>query len=360
MKFLVDAKELNRVLSIVKGAISKNQSLPVLQCVRIFSENKRLYLFGTNLEVFTKFKVEDAVVEEDGEFIIDAEDLARVLSSCKGKVEFESTNKKVNIVSSVGRQKFSLLDSGDYPSTPVNKAKKLAEIVFPKTFIDLIPALVETVANDQSRPTFCGIHFRFDEKKVIAEASDGFRLAQYTFETEESYTGEALVTAKALSMVGKTFTENVKAIIRSGSISFEKDGNVIAGVLLDYKFPQVDAIIPRHSDTTITFLTEDVIKALKLAASTTESARLLAVDLEKKTVSSRSENGETEANLEFEINGFPLRVGVNADYIISALATLPAEKATISFTTAKSPMVFKSEDAPGYLHVVMPMHLGKQ
>ena len=83
MKVLVLAENIKKALSLVKATMPKPRStLPILNCVKIATDNKRLMLVSTNLEAATKVWV-GAKVIEDGATAVSYTDLADLTKMVK-------------------------------------------------------------------------------------------------------------------------------------------------------------------------------------------------------------------------------------------------------------------------------------
>jgi len=136
--------------------------------------------------------------------------------------------------------------------------------------------------------------------------------------------------------------------------------------LIDGKFPDVEALIPKSSNTSSTLLTEDLLLACKrceiFAREANNTMRLRVKpgeggeNLGQLIISAQAqERGDNEAILEAVVNGPGLEISFNVRYFIDVLGVMEAEQVVLETNSTSSPGVIKPSGRQDFVYVVMPM-----
>ena len=102
MKITVNQKNLKKALNLVEKIVSKNTSLPILNNILLKTENGRLKVSATNLEIGINYII-GAKIEEVGQIAVPA----RIISDFIGNIidDKVSLTTKNNILS-IGTRSF--------------------------------------------------------------------------------------------------------------------------------------------------------------------------------------------------------------------------------------------------------------
>jgi DNA polymerase-3 subunit beta len=70
-----------------------------------------------------------------------------------------------------------------------------------------------------------------------------------------------------------------------------------------------------------------------------------------------NEIGETIEVLDATLEGTPMTIGFNPDYLAAGIDAVAGEQLMIETTDPVKPAVLRGPDSPGYLYLVMPQRL---
>lgn len=181
MKVSCQQDQLQRALAQVSRAVASKTALPVLANILLSTEEDRLRIAATNLEIGITTWVQ-ASVGEEGRITVDARLLAEFVNTLpNAPVELSvEANRSVLTVRS-GRDKAGIngIDAEDFPVIPSLEGETDATIVSvdAQTLRDMIAHVEFAAATDDSRPVLAGVLTRFEEGQLTLATCDGFRLA---------------------------------------------------------------------------------------------------------------------------------------------------------------------------------------
>ena len=118
MKLIIPKKPLLEGLDLVKDAISKNGSLPILKNVKINAEGEGLYLYTTNLNTGFKAWVREANIIEPGIALCDALKLLSIVKELPDAEIIVSTEENGHVRVECANVSFKLIgmSAEDYPA----------------------------------------------------------------------------------------------------------------------------------------------------------------------------------------------------------------------------------------------------
>ena len=155
-----------------------------------------------------------------------------------------------------------------------------------------------------------------------------------------------------------------KVAFELGAQDFELVSQLIDGAFPDYK-----GIIPTSSASRTVLSTQSFLKACKaadiFAREAAHSAKLRITpggDLEPGTVevsATSAETGSNEVVVDASIEGEPIEIAFNVRFLIDVLNVVETSEVSLETNGSSSPGVIRPVGRDDFLHVVMPMHLGR-
>lgn len=361
MKLTVSKKDFQEALKRVLS--EKKSTLPILTNFRLKAENDKLYVYGTDLEVYTTYWI-PAVVEEEGDICVNSKkliDISKVLPMAE--VILTKQDSSLKLLS--GKTKYSLptVDPGDFP-TFEPFPRDMAINVVGSEILKGINKTIYAASKDESRFTLNGVCFSFTEDGLDLVATDGHRLALYKVNYQGRIDkGKYIVPIKALSELKKVLVDaiNVEIAVVGHNMFFEGGQWSVQTRLLDGVFPDYTMVIPKEYMTEIVVSKSDILESLKrVIVPIEESTKPVKIELSNglMKISSASEGTEAEDQLEIDYSGDNFEIGFNGNYIIDAIEEIESSDCVIQFTGKDSQTVIKpaKENEP-YLAIVMPMNI---
>jgi len=139
---------------------------------------------------------------------------------------------------------------------------------------------------------------------------------------------------------------------------------VLNSQLIDGSYPDVRRIIPTAFTTRIVLGREEMLQACKRAsifAREVSNIVTLAVHTGEIVVSADSaESGQGSTSLGASVEGNELDIAFNVRFLIDVLSALAAPQISLELNAPTNPGVIKPIGDDTFIHVVMPMHLGRR
>ncbi len=374
MKLSCLQENLNRGLNIVGRAVATRTTLPITQNVLIMTDQSRLKLAATNLEMAISSWI-GAKVEEEGAITVPARLLTEFVSTLPNdKIDMNLLPKSKTLELKCARfeARISGVDAKDFPPIPTVE-DGVQTSVSALALHQAIRQVVFAAASEESRPVLTGVDALFDGNQLTLAAADGFRLAVYklTLENPVSEKTEVIIPARTLSELDRLMGDEKEVVAiqvnsRKSQALFRLSNIELVSQLVQGNFPQYNQLIPQSYGSRAVVDVAQFLRAVKTASifarDSSGIVRLMAVpsgselNPGKLIVSARAEEvGDDVGELDAAIDGTEVKIAFNGRYMLDVLSVLPQEKVALETTSSSSPGVIRPVGADNYIHVVMPM-----
>jgi len=365
---------LSRALTVVGRAVPARATLPVTQNVLLETDQSRLKLTATNLEIAISTWI-GAQVETEGAITVPARLLSEFVGSLPNeKIEIDIVDAPKGIKLICGdsfKSNFNGTDAEEFPPIPTVDSGATAKISAAK-LRGAIERVGLAAAKDDSRPVLTGIKVEISGENLTLAAADGFRLGVDTAPLSDPVDGELgfIVPAKTMQEIQRLLgdqDEDVEiTVAESGTQVLFRLANIeIVSQLVQGSFPDYEKLIPATSGTVATVDRKAFMQATRAASIfARDGSGIIKLFIEpgeeegkgKIKIESRAEEvGGNDSSLDADIEGDEGRVAFDSRFLLDVLGVMPDGKITLSTSTPSSPGVIRSEKIENYTHVVMPM-----
>ena len=374
MRVSVLQENFHKGLSIVSRAIQSRPSLPILANVILTTDDARLRLSATNLELGISAWI-GAKVESGGSITVPARTLQDFISTLPPeRVDLDLDVRTLTLHLSCAGKTANIkgMDAAEFPSMPdFNPEQAIA--IKARTFKEMVDQVVFSAAKEDNRPILTGVLMRFEGDVLTLAAADGYRLSVRTTELEFN-AGEReplIVPARTLQELSRVISDEddelqVALPKGRGQVMFSLSNVVMVSQLIEGKFPDYEAIIPRRYETSILAYTDDLLAACRssevFAKDSANTARVLIEPSGMPTVPGRvvvagqsQEKGDAEAPIDASIEGQAIEVAFNIRYLIDVLSVIREEQVVLETSGPTSPGVVRPAGRDDFIHVIMPM-----
>ena len=383
MKLSCLQENLNEGLSIVSRAVATRTTLPITQHVLVSTDQNRLKLSATNLEIAISTWI-GAEIEEEGTTTLPARLFTELVGTLpQDTIDLSSNEENQESLFKCGRitSKINGGDHKEYPPIPTIEEGTVISISS-KEFKDAINHVVFAAATEESRPVLTGVKIEISNDSVTFAAADGFRLAVYTTKLNAPVEQDTdfIIPAKSLIEINRLIPisdEQIQFTVTTSKNQalFRLENIEIVSQLVQGSFPDYKQLIPENSTSSAILAVNDFNKAIRTASIFARDGRgIVRLVLNRGnqdttgtvTVASRAEEvGENTGVIDAEIIGdIPDSVGstdeeskiaFNSKYISDVLSIMQTQKVSLQISSPSSPGVLKPVGQDNYTHVVMPM-----
>ena len=384
MRITFEKEVLENAVNDSLCAVSDKNTYQTLECIRFRCQNGDTTCSITTFDLNKGFMADiPCVVEEGGNYLINAAKLNRIIKFLPDKNVTLDINEK-NIVKVIsGRSKFELhaLDGETFPNTPELDGEK-GFTVSSEILKNMIGQVFFAIAVTDQRPVLCGAYFTVTDESLKIVSCDGNRLAVREIKCNLGNKNKDasglnlsfIVPGKTLSQLTRLVgdgDDEISVILARKHVIFRLSDKVFFSRLIDGEYIDYNRVIPK--DCTI-FAEVDrlaYISSLERASLVTEDKSLGQVkshvkfDFEGDTlkVSSESLSGSVYDEVAITKEGEDLTIGFNCRYFLDALKSADSDKIKISMKTPLMSVVItsadgdKKENKSDYLYMVCPVRM---
>jgi DNA polymerase-3 subunit beta len=377
MKVTVLQENLARGLGIVAKAVSPRSTLPVLANVLIASDEGRLRLSATNLEMGITCWI-PARIDEEGSTTVPARtfsDLVSTLPSDQVLLKLDPSTQTLNVRGGTSTNDIKCIDAQEFPPMPVPDFADAIQINV-GDFREMIHQVAFAASSDEARPVLMGVLVQVDRDKLTMAAADGFRLSvrKAVLSTPAANSVSAIVPAQALKELARVASDGEEPIYMvlpkgRGQVVFRVKDVEVVSQLIDGTFPDYQQIIPRSYKSRTLVSTASLLKACKqaeifaregsnVARFNIKSAQGEMQPSEVEISATSEETGKNETIVEATVDGGGLLIAFNVKFLREALEVIRTPNVALETSAPNAPGVVKPVGDDQFLHVIMPMHLG--
>lgn len=366
MEFNVSSSSLLKQLNNLSGALSSSNALPILDNF-LFSLNKnKLTLSSSDLETTISTTI-DVESEDKDSIAIPARLLLEMLKAMPDQPLTFSIDKKkfsVTVSSSQGAYKLTGHDAEDFPKVQEIESASSFEIDAAVLGKSISKTLFAT-GTDELRPAMCGVFIQMDKDAVTFAATDAHKLVKYKRnDIKSNKTSSFIIPKKPLSLLKSILADGkVKVEYNNTNVSFTTGKSHIICRLIDAKYPNYEAVIPKENPNVLTIdrsMLANSVKRISIFSNKTTSQIRLSIKGGSLTVSAEDLDFSNEASEKLTCNykGEDLEIGFNAKLLAEILSNINGDEVSVEMSNPnragiiKSTVVSKDEDE---LMLLMPM-----
>jgi DNA polymerase-3 subunit beta len=249
------------------------------------------------------------------------------------------------------------------------------------TFKEMIQKVVFAASLDDSRPVLTGVLINMDGNTLSMVATDGFRLAICKVDQSVPLGKKQMIVPastlkEVVRILGATKASHITLFMPStgSQVVFRCENVQIVSQLIEGKYPDYQAILPKEYKTRTVITTADLLKACKQAnIIAREGSNVVHFHLQygadqagKVKLSAVSdETGASEILLDVAIEGQELEIAFNVKFMQDGLETISTNNVVIEANAHNTPAAIRptgraaspSGEEEDYLYILMPMHL---
>lgn len=356
-------------IQTIQSALSPRTTLPVLQNFLMDTENSKLKIVFTDLEMAIKQYI-NAEVQASGSITIPAKKFSDILHNLQDDQDILiSTDASNKVHINCGKSKFWIIGTPkeEYPVVPdLNKSESFT---MPAAALsEMIKKTIFAASAEETRYVLNGILWISGKDGFEMVATDGRRLAL----AKNRKTGikkdfKIIVPTKVLYELIRFINahepgkdENIMIGVSSNQIGFQIRQTTFISRLVDGSFPNYEQVIPSRKDIQIEVGSADLMAITKRAAlCTSDRGGAVKYSLKKGRlhVGASSQNMEFEDEIPVSYDGEDFQIAFNPQFVVDVLRNIDSEKVVFSLTTPINPALVEPAGDNNFRYVIMPMRV---
>ena len=356
MEIKVTKDSLASAVGTALKAVPVKTSVPIMECILFTVANDEVRLTSNNGEIGVDTYLSNAEIKEDGSVCVDAKTLSAIVSKLPdGEVTLKVDDSTMLIKSGKSKFKIATKDGSEFPNIdaiPHDNQILLSQDVLK----EVIKQTAFSASVAESNKMMTGVLFDIsDNLKVVA--LDGHRIAMREITLDKSFEpAKLIIPSKTLQEIAKLLSEgDVELYYTNNQIAFSFDNTVLVSRLIEGNFFDVNKMI---NDAHTTEVKVDRLELLNCV----DRATLLVKEIDRKPVLFTIDNhikveiatqlGSMDEDIEADVTGNDLKIGLNPRFLIDVLRILDDDKVTILFNGEAQPCYIKGEN---YLYLILPI-----
>ncbi len=374
MKVQVLQENLQRGLGIVGRAVAARSTLPITGNVLLQTEDGRLKLAATDLDISITSWI-GARVDEEGGTTVPARlitDFVGSLPPAPVDIQLAERSREVHLECARNESTINSMDAEDFPRIQAISGGPTLQLD-PKALKHAIDRVDFAAASDDSRPALTGVHIKTDDSRLTLAAADGFRLAVSDLELanapEEQI--EIIIPARAVRELSRLIADTqdpveMRVNAQRTQVQFVMVESELVAQLIQGVFPNYNQLIPAEWNTRATVSVDEFKRLTRIAAIfARDGSGIIRLEMApaeegeagRLKVSARADEiGDNEGVVDAQVEGQSGKIAFNSRYLSDVLNALHGE-VTLEVTNPYSQGAFRPVGDSTYVHVIMPMYV---
>jgi DNA polymerase III sliding clamp (beta) subunit (PCNA family) len=322
---------MKNFLNNAKKVAPKNPSIASLMYCMMDKET----ITVSNLEVQYKFK---HGLQVQGSGLVPFHKFAEAYNKLKDIDNIVITIDTALINKGKTTLRLATLQDDEIPCLVVDKQTSSGQIEFCDKFIKA----QKFVSKDELRPVMTGVFF--NNHSIVS--TDVYKLY---FTKHNSNISEEFILPKDSFFLRGSFN-----FVKSGThIKFTNENEEVTVRLINGKYPNYDAVIPKDNPNKFSINKKELVSALDtLSIAYNKTTKLIVVSHNKLYAEDLDMNTSCDVSVDmFNIKEGVIKFGINAGYLTDIISSIDSDVITFENSTPNRAMIINGE------YLLMPVHL---
>ncbi|MDG1572757.1 DNA polymerase III subunit beta [Robiginitalea sp. M366] len=341
MKFIVSSTYLLKQLQVLGGVISNSNTLPILDNFLFALDAGKLTVSASDLET-TMSTVLEVDSTDQGTIAVPARLLLDTLKTFPEQplTFVVEDNNTVEISSSHGKYALAYADGAEFP-----KSVDLPDPSTTKIQGDILASAIEktlfAAGNDDLRPVMSGVFFQFSPESLTFVATDAHKLVKYQrTDVHASEVAEFIMPKKPLNLLKGIlggYEDEITVSYNDNNAKFSFDNTVLVCRLIDGKYPNYEAVIPRENPNRMVIGRGQFLSSVRRVSifsnKTTHQIRLKVAGAELNISAEDVDySNKAEERLTCSYQGDDMQIGFNSRFLIEMLGNLGSDEVSLEMS----------------------------
>ena len=370
MKFIVNSTALLRELQKLNGVISSNNTLPILDNFLFNITSNQMSIVASDLET-TMMSSISIEADVDGKITIPSRILIDTLKTFSNQpLTFivDTTTFGVEMSSELGNYKLAGQNADEFPKIPILQTAS-STIIKGDVLSNTIRKTLFASGNDELRPVMSGLFCELTSEQTTFVATDAHKLVKHCrTDVKSEKPASFILPKKPLTILKNNIIDDTDVTLEYNETNalFAFGNMKIICRLIDGKYPNYEAVIPKENPNKLTIETAALLSSIKrvsiYANKTTHQIRFKVAGSELQITSEDLDfANKAEERLSCQYEGKDLEIGFNSKFVIEMLNNIGSEQIVIEMSEPNRAGIILPldglEEGENTLMLVMPVML---
>ena len=373
MKFIVSSLKLLKNLQALSGVIGSKNTLPILDDFLFQLTENELKITTSDLDVTMSVSMVPDMVDGTGEVTIPARLLLEIMKNFPDvpiTIAIDNNTLAVELVAGEGRYKLAGHKSDEFPQLPAMTDTSTWEIpadVLAKGFEKTVFA----TGVDEIRPIMSGVLMEMNENFLTFVATDAHKLVRYRrMDVKSDMVASFIMPKKPINQLKNILAtladEPVRIEFNKTNASFVFGDYVLICRLIEGRYPNYDAVIPKNNPNQLTIDRQTFLSAIRrVAVFSSKATHQVRFRIAGQELTLTAEDidfyNEAKERLTCSYQGDDMEIGFNSRFLQEMLANFDSEMVKIEMSAPnRAGIIIPSEnenEAEDLLMLLMPVML---
>ncbi len=364
MNIICSKEDLLENINIVSRAVSARATNKISTCILVVANDNGIKLIANDGELGIETSYFKGEIVNVGLIAIEAKIFHEIIRKMPdGNININADENNI-VIFKAGKTEFKIigLNGFEFSFLPIiDKNNPL--VVNTNDLKQLIRQTIFSVAGKDTKPIFTGELLEVKNKSIIMVAVDGVRIAYKEIKTEtEREEKRVVIPSRTLSEISKILPpedENCNIYFTDRHVLFELSRFIVVSTLMEGEFIKYDQAFPDDQRIIVNLNREAFLTALERTTLVMDEAKKIPIEMSinegSMRISSRSEIGGCNDEIEIELEGEPLVISFNPKFLIEALKIIEEEVAILKFKSQQSACTIFGQNNSSYKFLVLPL-----
>ena len=280
----------------------------------------------------------------------------------------DATTFGIEMSSELGNYKLAGQNADEFPKTPKLNGSSSTTIKG-DILANAINKTLFASGNDELRPVMSGMFCELSTEQITFVATDAHKLVKHTrTDISSDKTASFILPKKPLTILKNNISDDadIKLEFNDTNALFTFNNITIICRLIDGKYPNYEAVIPKENPNKLTISTSDLLNSIKrvsiYANKTTHQIRL-SIKGSELQISSEDLDfaNQAEERLSCQYQGEDMEIGFNSKFMIEMLNNIGSEEISLEMSASNRAGIILpldgQEEGEETLMLVMPVML---
>ena len=378
MNITIDREILLENLNVISRGLPAKSPMPILTGIKLEATDTDLYMTSSNTDISVEVLITDSSlhVETPGKTVVPGKFFIEIMKKINSKkVNLFLVDEKILVIKADrGEYKLHIMDYMDYPNIDFvcleNPLTLEASVLK-----SLIKETVFATAASEKKPILTGVNFCHTDGKLIATATDSFRLSQKIIQIDNYNNFNITIPNKALDELLKAidnYDENVSLYFANNKLLCKYKNVLFQTRLLDGNYPNTSKLIPSEFPIVIKFNKDELVDAVERVSllSPRDKERdkeitysIIKLSIKKDRIIEISTNNATIGDAKEELiptdleASSPIVIGFSSRYLLEALRSFISTEVSLNLSGEIRPFVIRGENDANLTQLILPVRM---
>ena len=372
MKFIVSSSQLLKQLQMLGGVINSNNTLPILDNFLFELNTNKLKITASDLET-TMSSIIEVESDSEGSIAVSSRLLLDTLKTFPDQpLTFKTDdNSTIEISSSQGKYDMAYFSGEEFPKA-VSLQSPSKTVLNGAILATAISKTIFAAGNDDLRPVMSGVFFQFSPDNLTFVATDAHKLVKYTrTDVSADEVAEFIMPKKPLNILKGILgsaDSDVTIEYNQSNAKFIFNNVVLECRLIDGKYPNYDAVIPKENPNKLTVDRASFLNSARrvsiFSSKTTHQIRLKMAGTELNISAEDIDySNKADERLNCDYQGDDMQIGFNSRFLTEMLSNLDSSEILIEMSLPNRAGILTpidgNEEGEQVTMLVMPVMLNQ-